>query len=365
MGLYKRGTVWWMSFTHQGKQYRRSTETEDKKLATRIFDKLKGEIAEGKWFEKPLGDRYTLSDLMDKYLAEYSAVNKAKSSHKREKTIVCHLKNAFGDYYLNEISPAMISDYKVTRRTEGVSPRTINYELAVMSHAFNIAMREWELVSDNPVRKVRKERVSNTIERWLFFDEEERLLKASPKWLQDIIVFAINTGLRQSEMLDLKWSQVDLARRTITISEQKNGCVDTLPLNNTVMSLLEARYQAGFNNPYMHVFPNGISGRKGNRLLLKAFYVALRKAGIKNFRFHDLRHTFATRLIQNGVDLYTLQKLGRWKTVTMVQRYAHHYPESLRSAIEVMDRINKPIITNLSQSQNGRRMATALRLVTG
>jgi integrase len=88
------------------------------------------------------------------------------------------------------------------------------------------------------------------------------------------------------------------------------------------------------------------------------------RAAIKNFRFHDLRHTFATRLVQNGVDLYSVQKLGRWKNVTMVQRYAHHHTESLRAAIEMVVGIKKPIITNLSQSQKNRSDRPPLRLVT-
>ena len=363
MGLYKRGEIWWMSFTYQGRQYRRSTETEDKKLATRIFDKLRGEVAEGKWFERLPGEHCKFRDLMEKYIAEYSAVNKAASSHKRDKSLVKQLQSVFGDRYLTDITPAMISDYKVKRRAEGVSPRTINYELTTMSHAFNIAIREWGLASDNPVKKVKKERVSNTIERWLTMKEEKKLLQASPVWLQDIIVFAIHTGLRQSEILDLKWSQVDMNRRTITILEQKNRGVDTLPLNETAMSVLRDRYRADVQLD-SYVFPNTMSSRKGNRLLITSFHAALKKSGVRNFRFHDLRHTFATRLIQNGVDLYTVQKLGRWKTVTMVQRYAHHHPESLRSAIEVMDGINGAFITNLSQLQKNRIFKIPLRLVT-
>ena len=113
-----------------------------------------------------------------------------------------------------------------------------------------------------------------------------------------------------------------------------------------------------------YVFPNAVSNRKGNRDLMRAFYVALKKSMVRNFRFHDLRHTFATRLIQNGVDLYAVQKLGRLKTVTMVQRYAHHYPESLRSAIEAMDGVKNQFITNLSQSQKNRGMAVPLRVVS-
>ena len=361
MALYKRDSVWWMSFTHNGKQFRRSTETEDKKLAQRIFDKLKGEIAEGKWFEKLPGEEYKFRDLMKKYMLEYSAVNKAASSHKRDKSLVKQLVSYFGDYYLTEITPAMISDFKVKRRDDGVSPRTINYELITMSHAFNIAIREWGLVSDNPVKKVRKERVSNSIERWLTLEEEKKLLESSPKWLQDIIVFAIHTGMRQSEILDLKWSQVDMERRTVTISEQKNRCVDTLPLNETVMRLLWAKRDVPVESD-AYIFPNTLNQRKENRVLLTAFYKAMDQADITNFRFHDLRHTFATRLVQNGVDLYSVQKLGRWKNVTMVQRYAHHHPESLRAAIEMIDGVRKPIITILSQSQKNRVSISPLRV---
>jgi len=95
MGLYKRGTVWWMSFSHQGKQIRRSTETEDKKLALRIFDKLKGEIAEGKWFEKQPGASYNFTELMDKYMSEYSALNKAPKSCERDKGLRKNLEKVF------------------------------------------------------------------------------------------------------------------------------------------------------------------------------------------------------------------------------------------------------------------------------
>jgi len=233
-----------------------------------------------------------------------------------------------------------------------------------MSHAFNIAIKEWEWVDDNPVKRVKKERVNNTIERWLSLEEEDRLLKVSPKWLHNIIVFAIHTGLRQSELLDLKWSQIDMTRGTLTIYEQKNRGVDTLPLSQTAMSILieQQKISSGSDE---YVFPNNNGNRKANRDLLEAFYTAMDRAHVKNFRFHDLRHTFATRLVQAGVGLLEVQKLGRWKTVSMVQRYAHHNPESLRASIQVMDGIKKPIITNLSQSQKKRSHAPHLRLVTG
>jgi len=362
MGLYKRGTVWWMSFSHNGQQFRRSTETEDRKLATRIFDKIKGELAEGKWFENVSVQQHTFGELMDKYLQEHSSVNKVKKSHLRDKGMAKNLLSFFKNRNLVDISPAMISDYKVKRREDGVSPRTINYELTLMGHAFNLALLEWEWVKDNPVRRVRKDRVNNFIERWLTPEEEKRLLRVSAPWLREIIIFAIHTGLRQSEIVDLKWSQIDLERRTMTIFEQKNRGIDTLPLNETIIRLLSERYRQ-CSSEFDHVFPSANKTRIDNMNLVRAFKRVTKKAEVHNFRFHDLRHTFATRLVQSGVGIYEVQKLGRWKSPSMVMRYAHHNTESLRASIEVMDRFEGAVITNLSHPQKNRGHKSHLRLV--
>ena len=185
--------------------------------------------------------------------------------------------------------------------------------------------------------------------RWLTAEEEARLLAASPVWLQEIIVFAVNTGLRQSEILNLQWCNVDLFRKTITLLEQKNGGRDTLPVNARTLDVLKARAKVrSLKTDY--VFFNGAENRMDARDLLRAFYPAMRKADVKRFRFHDLRHTFATRLVQAGADIYTVQKLGRWKTISMVMRYGHHHSESLRAGIEILDRITAGISTVLAQS---------------
>jgi integrase len=350
MGLYKRGSVWWMRFTYQGKQHRQSTETEDKKVAQRILDKVKGEIAEGKWFEKIPGEDRTFKEMMERYMTEHSARNKAPKSQRRDKSLRDHLVSYFGELTLAEITPSLISDYKNKRREEGASPRTLNYELALMSHSFNLAIREWEWMRENPVKKVSREKVHNQIDRWLTLEEEIRLLASSPKWLREIIIFAINTGLRQSEIVDLKWPQVDLARKTITILEQKNQGKDTLPLNEGALGVLKERVQVR-RGETEYVFHTRNATRICPNNLYQSFHLARKKAGIEKFRFHDLRHTFATRLVQAGVDLYTVQKLGRWKKISMIMSYAHHYPESLRSSVEVLDRISGKVSTNLAQSE--------------
>lgn len=295
MGIFRRGEIWWMRFSYQGRQIRRSTETADKKLAQRIFDKLMGDIAEGKWFERLPGEDYTFKDMMDRYMSEHSAINKAPRSHERDKGLRKHLEPVFGNMTLTEISPKQINEYKVKRRIEGAAPRTVNYELILMGHAFNLALREWEWVKENPVSKIRKEKVHNFIERWLTSEEEEKLLRASPRWLQQIIVFAIHTGFREGEILDLKWRQVDLKRRTITIYEQKNRSVDTLPINRTAWAILLERNQSPHQESDC-VFVNTCGKRILTSNLIRAFHMAIEKAGIAKLRFHDLRHTFATRL---------------------------------------------------------------------
>jgi integrase len=197
----------------------------------------------------------------------------------------------------------------------------IHHESDRLGHAYKLAEREWEWATDNPVLKIAKEKVRNLIERWLTTEEEQRLLAASPTWLQEILVFALHTGMRRGEILKLHWSHVDLTRRTLTILEQKNGARDTLPVNDTAMAVLQARAAVRTSNTEA-VFLNGAGHPRNARNLLRAFYPAMRKAGITRFRFHDLRHTFATRLIQAGVDVYTVQKLGRWKPISMMLRYA-------------------------------------------
>jgi site-specific recombinase XerD len=349
MGLYKRGSVWWMNFVYKEKHYRKSTETGDRKLAQRIFDKVKGQVAEGKWFEKLPGEGITFKEMLEKYLAEHSSRNKSASSTRRDRSLAAHLLGFFGDFTTTKVTPGDIGEYKTKRREEGAAAQTVNLELSLMRHCYNLAIREWEWVRENPVHKVSRERVSNLIERWLTFEEEEKLLSASPKWLQEILVLGIETGLRQSELLGLQWDRVDLRRKTLAVLEQKNKGKDTLPLNERALEILKARSRVRhIKSSLVFYTQNGTLIQARN--LLRAFYSAAKKAGVQGVRWHDAtRHTFATRLVQGGVDIYTVQRLGRWKNISMVMRYAHHYPESLRPGVEALDTQRKNYITILSQ----------------
>ena len=329
-----------MRFSYQGRQVRRSTDVTDRKMAERIYFKVRGLMAAGTWNEQSQGQGKTVTDLLERYLRDHSAPNKAALTHRRDRSLAAHLLRAFGDIPIDQLRPARLAEYKASRRAQGAAPQTLNAELILLGHAYKFGVREWEWATDNPVLRIAKEKVRNIIERWLTPEEEQRLLAASPPWLQEIIVFALHTGLRRGEILTLQWSHVDLSRHTLTILEQKNGARDTLPVNATAMAVLQARLAVRTSSTEA-VFMNGAGHAREARNLLRAFYPAMRRAGITRFRFHDLRHTFATRLIQAGVDVYTVQKLGRWKTISMVLRYAHHQPESLRGGAEVLDRLRR------------------------
>jgi integrase len=205
-----------------------------------------------------------------------------------------------------------------------------------MSKAFNLSLKEWEWTKDNPVSRVQREKLDNERDKWLTKDEEKRLLCNSPIWLKEIILFALNTGLRQDELLSLEWSRVSLLRKTILIQETKNGKPKTLPLNRIALDVINERSKIKSIKNDLVFFDS--NGKKINPHSLRtSFYRVMRKAGIKDFRFHDLRHTFATRLAQAGVDLYKISKLLGHKDIKMTQRYAHHCSDSLRDGVEILD----------------------------
>jgi integrase len=348
MGLIKRHKVWWMSFMYQGQQVRRSTGTTDKKLAESILSKVKVRIAEGRFFERREDLDCTFKDMMDRYCIERAGL-KAPKSRLRDQAALGHLLPVLGDKVLAHITPKVMARYKAQRRMEHAAPATINKELQLVRHAFNLAMREWEWCRDNPMHRVSMEQVRNEVDRWLTADEEDRLMAAASSWLQEIMVFALNTGLRQGEILRLQWEDVDFARGTLIVMQSKNGTRRTIPLNTNVYELLAAKQTAtGLARGPVFRTPRGNVLQV--RFLVREFCEARNRAGIPNFRFHDMRHTFATRLVQRGVGLYKVQRLLGHKTNLMTQRYAHHSPESLREGVMVLNEAKrKPVSTNLAQ----------------
>lgn len=178
MGLYKRQRTWWMRFDHHGRTVRRTTGTTDRRLAEAIFAKVRIKLAEGRYFDTLQEQERTVAELMARYLTERSAF-KAPKSNLRDQQALKHLLPVMGDKRLGEVSPKVLAAYKTQRRREGAAPATINKELQVVRHAYNLAEREWEWCRDNPMRKVTMEAVHNQVDRWLTEQEETRLLAAA------------------------------------------------------------------------------------------------------------------------------------------------------------------------------------------
>ncbi len=181
-----------------------------------------------------------------------------------------------------------------------------------------------------------KERENNERDRWLTADEEASLLEYSSDWLRDIILFNLHTGLRQDELLSLTWDRVDLFRKAILINETKNGRSRTIPLNKSAEGILMRKAKI-ISIKSKIVFHSKCGTKIEKHNLRRAFVIAMKRAGVEDFTFYGLRHSFATRLTQSGVDLYKISKLLGHKDIKTTQRYAHHCPDSLRDGVEILE----------------------------
>lgn len=322
MGLYHRGKIFWFSITYQGKRIQESLKTDNRKLAEKLYAKVLTDIVEGRYFETTKAKTIKFQDMTDKYLKEHA--------HSRDTLTVKTLMMFFSGYMIAQITTKAIAEYR-NMRLKSVKPATVYQELALLRRMFNVAIKEWEWCKDNPVSRLSFSVGNrNARDRWLTMEEEKLLLEkaTNPEWLRSLLTVALHTGMRRGEILDLRWQNVDLLKRLIRIVKSKNGEKRSIPMSNTLFNLFKEMNVRDISGK---VFPISKSSVR------HAFDKVVEKVNLKDFWFHDLRHTFATRLVQNGVDLYKVKELLGHKTITMTMRYAHHYPESLRSSVEVLD----------------------------
>ncbi|EMR9275657.1 site-specific integrase, partial [Shigella boydii] len=200
--------------------------------------------------------------------------------------------------------------------------------------------------------------------RWLEPHEAQRLIDECPEPLKSVVEFALATGLRRSNIINLEWQQIDMQRRVAWINpeESKSNRAIGVALNDTACRVLKK--QIGNHHRWVFVYkesctkPDGTKAptvRKMRYDANTAWKAALRRAGIDDFRFHDLRHTWASWLVQAGVPLSVLQEMGGWESIEMVRRYAHLAPNHLTEHARQIDSILNPSVPNLSQSRNKER----------
>ncbi len=335
MGVFQKQGVWWIDYYVTGKR-KREKIGPNKRLAQTVLEKRKVQIAENKYLDKRKERKVRFSEFAGEYY-EYSRVN--KKSWGRDRTSLNHLTTFFGDKNLNEITPDLIERYKAQRKNSisargtGVSPASINRELACLKNMFTKAI-EWGKVIDNPAIKVKLFKEPNGRLRYLETPEIKRLLVSCSPHLKPIVVVALNTGMRKGEILKLKWDHLDFSNELVFVEDTKNGHRREIPMNRLLTETLKsAKSRFRESGEYVFCHEDG----KPYLNVRKSFETALRRAGIEDFRFHDLRHTFASRLVMAGVDLATVKELLGHKSLEMTLRYSHLSPEHKRQAVAVFD----------------------------
>jgi integrase len=304
------------------------------------------QIKERIYFNNSDAKKRTLSDAIDRYIK--TGGHNKYSTFKNQISQFKFWKETIGHYLLIDITPSTIAQVRdklsqaITIRKKRRTTATVNRYLSALSHLFTIATKEWEWVNENPVMKVNKLKENRGRNRFLSNEERDRLLDNSLKsknpHLYMIITLCLSTGARKMEILSLKWKQVDLKRQILTIEETKNGERRILPLTTYTLSLLEIYYNSikEHYNENDLLFPGKINYQRPIEIR-DAFKTVLRRSGIIDFRFHDLRHSAASYLAMNGASLPEISEVLGHKTFQMVKRYAHLSESHIAKVVEKMN----------------------------
>jgi integrase len=337
MGVSKVGKNYRIDYYLLDGRRKRETIGPSKKVAYDVLRKRKIQIIENKFFDIKKHKKIKFDDFANDYIEVYSKHN--KKDWKKDLTRLRPLKPFFAGKYLYMIKPLEVEQYKAKRIKE-VSPATVNRELACLKHMFTMAI-QWEKAEANPVKKVKLFRENNQRVRYLETEEAERLIKNCQDYTRRIVEIALNTGMRKGEILGLKWKDIDFRRGIIYLLNTKNSERREVPINSIVKQALISQPKHK-DSPYVFCNKNG----KPYRDIRKSFVAALNKSDIISFRFHDLRHTFASHLVMSGVDLNTVRELLGHKSLRMTLRYSHLSPAHKQRAVEVLGR---------KWSQNGHK----------
>lgn len=312
MGVFKQGNNFFIEYRDAEGHRRQEKVGASRKLAETVLQKRLLERAERKLLNIKKPKKLLFKEFCPKYL-QYSKANKREKMYLSESLSIKHILDSFRDYCLDEITPLMIEEYK-QKRLKTVKPATVNRELACLNAMLNKAI-EWNLIHKAVKIKLLKEAPPRV--RYLSYDELKNLLSVCSIKLVTIILFAIATGLRRDELIFLQWKNIDTDNCIVHIEDSKTHSRRDISITQNILNRLT---QLPKENNY-------VFGGHNHR---KQFETAVKKAGIENFRFHDLRHTCASYLAINGASLLVIKELLGHKTLTMTMRYAHLCPDVIR-----------------------------------
>ena len=324
MRLYRRddSSKWWVSWTDRnGKRHRRSSGTDDKKLAKALAAKwVKEEFLAEHFDKKP---ELPFSEALLRY-AKAQKRDHGKHFMTKTRYRLKFLAERFKGYNVSDFTYGAVQAF-VDERLETVSSAMALRDVAIIKAAINKAWKEelTDFVPNFPRIKPSKAR-----NRWITAEEEHRLVEAAAPHLKPLILFAVDTGGRRSELLGLDWRHIDLKARRVTFLDTKNGEDRSVRLCQRAVDTLIALEPKNSRPVFTYQ-------GKAMKCVKTAFYKARSKAGLEDVRFHDLRHTFASRLVQGGIPLYNVMHLTGHKSLSMVQRYAHLAPDFQEGAMHI------------------------------
>lgn len=324
--------------------------------AQRWMKKTEAAILEGRTVPSAKQGRRTLGDVIDRYIETF--LPKKPKSLKKQSAQLQWWKKHYGHLILSRITQSVLCEARdrlgseSTPRGSQRAPATVKRYMAALSHAFTIAIQEWEWLETNPLKRVRRPIEPRGRVRFLDEDERDRLLAAcresrSPL-LYPVVLLALSTGMRRGEIMQLRHSDVDLQLGRITIEESKNDERRVVPLQGPALENMKRLLKVRRMDTRL-VFPGRPrpTGDVRPANLETAWKKAVGRAELQDFRFHDLRHTAASHLAMNGATVAELAAILGHKTLAMVQRYAHL---SVPHTTDVVGRMNAAFLGSVESS---------------
>ncbi len=335
-GLYRRGQVYWVAYkASDGSICRESTGEKSREEAEYFLANRRKQVRDGEIIEARKRKNNKFAELAKDYLKWAER----QKSFRDKRLLVKQLVDRFGNLKVSDLNTKIIEQWQSVQ-LRGNMPATVNRKLTVLKHMINKGT-DWGMASEDTLKrvyKVKQLKEENTRLRFLNIEECQTLIDCCAEHLKPIVTVALHTGMRLSAILNLKWSQVDLNQGFILLDITKNGERREIPIDKTLEEMFN-RMPRGFESKYV------FTGKDGDpyKSVKRSFSTALQKAGIIDFRFHDLRHTFSSHLVMAGVDLTSVKELLGHKSLAMTTRYAHLSPSHKRKAVNTLDNVlNNP-----------------------
>jgi len=317
----KRGAYQWQAQVRKKGQPLQTKTFETRALAEQWARTIEVEMDKGMFISRAEAESTTLKELLERYLTEVTPLKKGAASETNRLRALMRLPLA--RRYVAGIRGMDIARFR-DERLRNVTPSTVKRDLVLLGHVFEVARKEWGIYVHNPVRDIRLPADNRPRDRRLQAGEETRLLAACGEarnpWLLPIVQLALETAMRQGELIRLRWEHIDLNRRTAHLPDTKNGEARTVPLSTTAVRVLRTLPRSLHGQAFTGVTTEAIK---------RAYIRAVRRACIENLRFHDLRHEATTRLFEKGLNIMEVASITGHKDLRMLRRYTHLKAEDL------------------------------------